>query len=43
MQSIVEMHKAPKNDILEVMKNEQLIYDTIAPLGGMLIIAPILK
>ena len=43
MQSIIEMHQAPKNDIFEVMKNEQLIYDKLAPLGGMLIIAPILN
>lgn len=41
MQSIVEMHKAPKNDVLEVMKNEKLVYDTLTPLGGMLIIVPI--
>ncbi len=42
MQSIIQMHKAPKNDVFEVMKNEKLVYDAIAPLGGMLIISPIL-
>ena len=41
MQTIVEMHKAPKHDVFEVMKNEKLIYDALRPLGGMLIIAPI--
>ncbi|MBQ8870943.1 MAG: hypothetical protein IJ019_06175 [Alphaproteobacteria bacterium] len=41
MQSIVEMHKAPKHDVFEAMKNEKLIYDALYPLGGMMIIAPI--
>ena len=42
MQSIIEMHKAPKSDVYEVLKNERLVYDKIAPLGGMLITSPIL-
>ena len=41
MQSVIQMHKAPKHDVFEVMKNEKLVHDVIAPLGGMLIIAPI--
>ena len=41
MQSIVELHKAPKHDVFEAMKNEKLIYDALRPLGGMMIIAPI--
>ena len=43
MQSIVEMHKAPKSDVYEALKNERLISDKLIPLGGMLITSPIIN
>ena len=43
MQSIIEMHKAPKSDVYEALKNERMIYDKIAPLGGDLLVSPILN
>jgi len=41
MQSLVEMHKAPQFDVLTALKNEKEIHDALAPLGGMLVISPI--
>lgn len=41
MQSILEMHKAPREDVMTALKNESLIKDKIVPLGGMLVTAPI--
>lgn len=43
MQSIIEMHKAPKSDVYEALKNERLISDKLIPLGGMLISSPIVN
>ncbi len=43
IQSLIQMHVAPRSDVLEAMKNEKLIRDKIAPLGGKLIISPILN
>lgn len=41
MQSLVEMYKAPEEDVLTVMRNESLLKDKIVPLGGMLVTSPL--
>lgn len=41
MQSVIEMYKAPKEDVLTVLRNESIIKDKITPLGGMLVTSPI--
>lgn len=41
MQSIIEMYKAPRDDVFTVLKNETLLNEKITPLGGMLASVPI--
>lgn len=41
MQSVIEMYKAPRHDVLAALKNETAIKETLVPLGGMLLISPI--
>lgn len=41
MQSVMEMHKAPREDVLQALKNESFIKEKLTPLGGMLLTAPI--
>ena len=41
MQSVLEMHKAPRQDVMTALKNESHIKNKLAPLGGMLVTAPI--
>lgn len=41
MQSVMEMYKAPRGDVMQALKNEAVIKDTLVPLGGMLVTSPI--
>jgi hypothetical protein len=41
MQSLIEMYTAPRNDILEALKNETELTKQIVPLGGMLGTSPL--
>lgn len=41
MQSVIEMYKAPRADVMTALKNEAAINAALKPLGGMLIISPI--
>lgn len=41
LQSLALMYKAPKEDVLEALKNESLIFEKITPFGNLLITSPI--
>lgn len=41
MQSVIEMYKAPRDDVFTVFKNETLLKEKITPLGGMLVSVPL--
>lgn len=43
MQSAVEMHKAPMNDVLEVIKNRKELEDELSKMQNMLIVSPITR
>lgn len=43
MQSAIEMHKAPLNDVLEVRKNRKELEDELSKMQNMLIVSPITR